>query len=124
MKVKKFCLIVNIKLYNVNSENTSFLLHLMLVPFYLYIKKNNGWENDRIVCIINKNRGDHLTNTSNIITRFSSQCRKQLFTDTINNNEYRFYSVYYPVGNGRFNIDKSIEDIKWIIENKINNKNK
>ena len=42
MKVKKFCLIVNIKLYNVNSENTSFLLHLMLVPFYLYIKKNNG----------------------------------------------------------------------------------
>ena len=23
----------------------------------------------------------------------------------------------YPVGNGIFNIDKSIEDIKWIINN-------
>ena len=49
-----------------------------------------------------------------------SQCRKQLFTDKINKKEYKFYSVYYPVGNGRFNIDKSIEDINWIIENEIN----
>lgn len=48
-----------------------------------------------------------------------SQCRKQLFTNIINNTEYKFYSVYYPVGNGRFNIDKSIEDIKWIIKNEI-----
>ena len=49
-----------------------------------------------------------------------SQCRKQLFTDKIKNKQYKFYSVYYPVGNGRFNIDKSIEDINWIIENEIN----
>ncbi len=48
-----------------------------------------------------------------------SQCRKQLFTSSIGNNEYKFYSVYYPVGNGRFNIDKSIEDINWIIKNEI-----
>lgn len=48
-----------------------------------------------------------------------SQCRKKLFKDKINDNEYKFYSVYYPVGNGRFNIDKSIEDINWIIENEI-----
>ena len=26
------------------------------------------------------------------------------------------YAVYYPVGNGRFNIDKAIEDIKWIMK--------
>ena len=26
----------------------------------------------------------------------------------------RFYSVYYPVGNGFFNVDKAIEDIKYI----------
>ena len=51
-----------------------------------------------------------------------SQCRKQLFINKINDNEYKFYSVYYPVGNGRFNIDKSIEDIKWIIENEISKK--
>ena len=49
-----------------------------------------------------------------------SQCRKQLFINQINDNEYKFYSVYYPVGNGRFNIDKSIEDINWIIKNEIN----
>ena len=34
-----------------------------------------------------------------------SQCRKLLFTDKINNNDYKFYCVYYPVGNGRFNIN-------------------
>ena len=42
-----------------------------------------------------------------------SSCRKELF----NYKGYKFYSVYYPIGNGRFNIDKAIEDIKWIINN-------
>lgn len=37
----------------------------------------------------------------------------------IGKNKYKVYSVYYPVGNGIFNIDKSIEDINWIIENEI-----
>lgn len=46
-----------------------------------------------------------------------SQCRKQLFTEKINSKKYKFYSVYYPVGNGRFNINKSIEDIKYIQDN-------
>lgn len=32
---------------------------------------------------------------------------------------YKVYPVYYPVGNGIFNIDKSIEDIKWIINNEL-----
>ncbi len=45
-----------------------------------------------------------------------SQCRKQLFKQEINGKEYNCYCVYYPVGNGRFNIDKSIEDIKYIKE--------
>lgn len=48
-----------------------------------------------------------------------SSVRKQCFEKEINGNIYKFYSVYYPVGNGRFNIDKSIEDIKWIIDNEI-----
>lgn len=43
-----------------------------------------------------------------------SQCRKQKFEKKINNKTYDFYSVFYPVGNGRFNIDKSIEDILFI----------
>lgn len=48
-----------------------------------------------------------------------SQCRKKLFTSKINSIEYKFYPVYYPVGNGRFNIDKSIEDINWVMENEL-----
>ena len=48
-----------------------------------------------------------------------SQCRKKLFKEKIGDKEYKFYSVYYPVGNGRFNIDKSIEDIRWIMKNEI-----
>jgi len=45
--------------------------------------------------------------------------RKKCFIKNINGMEYKFYSVYYPIGNGRFNIDKAIEDIKWIIEKEI-----
>lgn len=46
-----------------------------------------------------------------------SQVRKKLFVKNINGKDYNLYSVYYPIGNGRFNIDKSIEDIKYIIDN-------
>jgi len=48
-----------------------------------------------------------------------SQERKKCFVKNINGKNYKFYPVYYPIGNGRFNIDKAIEDIKWIIENEI-----
>ena len=30
--------------------------------------------------------------------------------------EYKVYPVYYPIGNGMMNIDKAIEDLKFIIE--------
>lgn len=42
-----------------------------------------------------------------------STVRKKEF----NYKGFKFYSVYYPVGNGFFNIDKAIEDIKWIMNN-------
>lgn len=45
-----------------------------------------------------------------------SQCRKKLFKKEMNGKKFSFYTVFYPVGNGRFNIDKSIEDIKWILK--------
>lgn len=45
-----------------------------------------------------------------------SACRKKAFKKEINNKIYDTYAVFYPVGNGRFNIDKSIEDIKYIID--------
>lgn len=48
-----------------------------------------------------------------------SEVRKTCFTKRIKGVNYKFYSVYYPVGNGRFNIDKSISDIKWIIKQEL-----
>ena len=45
-----------------------------------------------------------------------SQSRKTEFIKNINGKDYKFFPVFYPVGNGRFNIDKSIEDILWIKE--------
>lgn len=45
-----------------------------------------------------------------------SQCRKKQFFKKINGKHYECYSVFYPVGNGRFNIGKSIEDINYIIK--------
>lgn len=44
-----------------------------------------------------------------------SQVRKQVFRKDIQGKSYKCYSVFYPIGNGRFNINKSIEDIKWIM---------
>lgn len=44
-----------------------------------------------------------------------SQCRKQNFSKTIVEKEYKVYPIYYPIGNGMMNIEKAIEDIKFII---------
>ena len=44
-----------------------------------------------------------------------SQVRRQKFEY----KGYTFYSVYYPVGNGAFNVDKAIEDINWIKEEEL-----
>ena len=45
-----------------------------------------------------------------------SQCRKQSFSKKIGKENYKIYPVYYPIGNGMMNIDKAIEDLKFIIE--------
>ncbi|MBQ2863965.1 MAG: hypothetical protein IJE91_00695 [Clostridia bacterium] len=44
-----------------------------------------------------------------------STCRKQQFNLLINKKSYNAYAVFYPVGNGRFNIGKCIEDVKYIL---------
>lgn len=41
-----------------------------------------------------------------------SQVRKKEF---LLKNKFKCYSVFYPVGNGSFNVDKAIEDILYII---------
>ena len=47
------------------------------------------------------------------------QSRKTPYDLNINKTKYKVYPVYYPVGNGIFNIDKAIEDIKWIINQEL-----
>ena len=43
-----------------------------------------------------------------------SQVRRKCF---MLKKKFKCYPVYYPVGNGIFNMDKAIEDILWIKEN-------
>ena len=43
-----------------------------------------------------------------------SHVRKKEF---LLNKKFKCYPVYYPVGNGIFNMDKAVEDILWIKEN-------
>lgn len=45
-----------------------------------------------------------------------SNVRKQEFNIQINDKNYPVYPVYYPIGNGMRNIDKAIEDIKYILD--------
>ena len=53
---------------------------------------------------------------------YPSQIESVKYLENVTNkNKYKVYPVYYPVGNGIFNIDKSIEDIIWIIDNNIKN---
>ena len=53
-----------------------------------------------------------------------SQVRKKYFLKEINNVTYKCYPVFYPVGNGRFHQDQTIEDIHWIIHQEILPKSK
>lgn len=53
-----------------------------------------------------------------------SENRKTSHDLFINKMKYKVYPVYYPVGNGIFNIDKAIEDINWIIQNENIKRNK
>ena len=46
-----------------------------------------------------------------------SQVRKKPLKKEIDGKIYNCYAVYYPVGNGRFNISKAIEDINYIKNN-------
>lgn len=48
-----------------------------------------------------------------------SENRKISHELTIKDNTYKVFPVYYPVGNGIFNIDKAIEDINWIIKTEL-----
>ena len=44
-----------------------------------------------------------------------SEVRQKKFLLDIDGKKYESYAIYYPVGNGRFNQDKAIADIKTIL---------
>lgn len=44
-----------------------------------------------------------------------STTRKKKFELNIDDNVYDSYAIYYPIGNGRFNQHKAVEDIKEIL---------
>ena len=41
---------------------------------------------------------------------------KKKFKLEINGEDYESYALFYPVGNGRFNQHKAVEDIKEILK--------
>lgn len=43
-----------------------------------------------------------------------SQCRRKCEKLVLDGKEFDCYSVFYPVGNGRFNAPKAIEDLKYL----------
>ena len=43
-----------------------------------------------------------------------SQCRKKCEKLTLDGKEFDCYPVFYPVGNGRFNTPKAIEDLRFL----------
>ena len=45
-----------------------------------------------------------------------STTRQKKFSLEIDGKEFESYALFYPVGNGRFNQHKAIEDIKNIID--------
>lgn len=46
-----------------------------------------------------------------------STCRKHCFSLKLGRQNCKCYAVFYPVGNGRFNQPKAVEDIREILKN-------
>ncbi len=78
-----------------------------------YLKKEIVEVNPRVVILFG-NQVSSVVLGENISV---SKSRKREYELDIDGKKFKCFSVFYPVGNGRFNIDKSIEDIKWIQEN-------
>ena len=60
---------------------------------------------------------DIINEKDNVMKNRRFENRKIGHTLKIEDDTYKVFPVYYPVGNGIFNIDKSKEDIRWIISN-------
>ena len=74
---------------------------------------NGGCTNNPDICFVFMNpTGRNIASDPNWKGRRSPW----IGTKNIAGKEYKVYPVYYPIGNGMMNIEKAIEDIKFIIE--------
>lgn len=70
----------------------------------------------KIICFGNQVSSIFLGENINV-----SKCRKQIYKKDVSNIVYDVYPVFYPVGNGMMNIDKAIEDLKYILNKSLVN---
>ena len=70
----------------------------------------------KIICFGNQVSSIFLGENINV-----SKCRKQIYKKDVSNIIYDVYPVFYPVGNGMMNIDKAIEDLKYILNKSLVN---
>lgn len=81
---------------------------------------NGGCEENPDICFVFMNpTGRNIASSKEWRGLKSPWSRKRVFEKEINSKKYKFYPVYYPVGNGSFNVDKSIEDINWIMKKEL-----
>ena len=78
---------------------------------FRFVRKKIEIINPKIIILFGNQVGSIFLNSKISVSKF----RKRKFIKRIGNKNYDCYCVFYLVGNGRFNIGKSIEDIKYII---------
>ena len=118
------------KLYDEVSNNKYFISNLgkctlsdarrvddkVLLKYLELLKKEISIINPKIIISFGNQVSSILLNKKISV----SKCRKEYYEIIINKKKYKVFPIFYPVGNGIFNIDKSIEDINYIISKYIN----
>ena len=69
------------------------------------IEKEIGLVNPKVIILFGNQVSSIFLNERILV----STSRKKKYVKEINNKKYTCFPVYYPIGNGGFNIDKSIE---------------
>lgn len=114
-----------IKVYNEVKRNNVYITNLgkctqldaRIVPDKVYKEYLNLLEeeisivNPKVIILFGNQVGSVFLNEKISV----SEVRKKKFVKEIKGKKYDCYVVFYPIGNGMININKSIEDINWII---------
>ena len=115
-----------LKVYNYIADNKYFITNLgkctqidarplpdsVYLKYLDLLKKEIELVNPKIIIAFGNQVSSILLNKKVSV----SEWRQKSETIKIGKREIPVYPVYYPIGNGIFNIDKSIEDLKAILE--------